>query len=163
MLVILVFLPDHRFRYGLQAGRDLNALLPLLPPGVRQHVEVVRTQLGRVWQLHGRDEVGAEHLRGEHSVKPAAAGADLPAGGSFCPISYCCLISSQQHMQGDSIRSAQACLSEGASLPPLRSHVHITRLMQRQGKEAGRRGRPDGREVRSRAQIVEERLQRIHV
>lgn len=57
-------LPDNGLRYGFQAGRYLHPLLPLLPPGVRQHVEVVWAELGRVRQLHGRDEVGAEHLGG---------------------------------------------------------------------------------------------------
>ena len=64
-----VVLPDHRLWYGLQAGRDLHSLLPLLSPGVREHVEVVRAELGRVRQLHGRDEVGTKYLHREEKQK----------------------------------------------------------------------------------------------
>lgn len=60
---LVCILPDRRLWYGFQIGRDLDALLPLLSPGVREHVEVVRAELSRVRQLHGRDEVGTEHLR----------------------------------------------------------------------------------------------------
>lgn len=60
---LVCILPDSRLWYGFQIGRDLDALLPLLSPGVREHVEVVQAELSRVRQLHGRDEVGTEHLR----------------------------------------------------------------------------------------------------
>lgn len=67
---LVCILPDSRLWYGFQIGRDLDALLPLLSPGVREHVEVVRAELSRVRQLHGRDEVGTEHLRrGEGSER----------------------------------------------------------------------------------------------
>lgn len=62
-------LPDHRLWYGLQAGRDLYPFLPLLSPWVREHIEVVRAELGRVRQLHGRDEVGTKHLHRERGRK----------------------------------------------------------------------------------------------
>lgn len=62
---LVCVLPDHRLWYGLQAGRDLHSFLPLLSPRVREHVEVVRAELGRVRQLHGRDEVGTEYLHRE--------------------------------------------------------------------------------------------------
>lgn len=55
-------LPDHRLWYGFQTGRDLDPLLPLLSPRVREHVEVVWAELSRVRQLHGRDEVGTKYL-----------------------------------------------------------------------------------------------------
>lgn len=58
-------LPDDGLWYGLHAGRDLHPLLPLLSPWVREHVEVVWAKLGRVWQLHGRDEIGTKHLHGQ--------------------------------------------------------------------------------------------------
>ena len=63
--VSVCVLPDHRLWYGLQAGRDLHPLLPLLSPRVREHVEVVRAELSRVRQLHGRDEVGTKYLHRE--------------------------------------------------------------------------------------------------
>lgn len=63
--VSVCVLPDHRLRYGLQAGRDLHPLLPLLSPRVREHVEVVWAELSRVRQLHGRDEVGTKYLHRE--------------------------------------------------------------------------------------------------
>lgn len=62
-VIEFLVLPDHRLWYGLQVSRNLHSLLPLLPPGVRQHVEVIRAELGRVRQLHGRDEVGAKNLQ----------------------------------------------------------------------------------------------------
>lgn len=57
-----IVLPDHRLRYGFQAGWDLHPLLPLLSPRVWQHIEVVWAKLRRVWQLHGRDKVRTENL-----------------------------------------------------------------------------------------------------
>lgn len=74
---LVCILPDRRLWYGFQIGRDLDALLPLLSPGVREHVEVVRAELSRVRQFHGRDEVGTEHLRrGEGSERREERGEE---------------------------------------------------------------------------------------
>lgn len=57
-----VRLPGHRLGDGPRAHWHLDPLLPLLSPGVRQHVVLVRVQLVGVMELHGSDQVCSEHL-----------------------------------------------------------------------------------------------------
>lgn len=58
-------LPGHRLRDGSRAHWHLDPLLPLLPPGVCQHVVLIRVQLEGVMQLHGGDQVRPKHLERE--------------------------------------------------------------------------------------------------
>lgn len=55
-------LPGHGLRDGPGAHGHLDPLLPLLSPGVRQHVVLVGAQLVGVVQLHGGDQVCPKHL-----------------------------------------------------------------------------------------------------
>lgn len=56
-------LPGDRLWDGLGADGNLDALLPLLPPLVSEHVVVLGVQLVRVVHLHGGDQVRPEHLQ----------------------------------------------------------------------------------------------------
>lgn len=56
-------LPDHGLGDGLGARRHLDALLPLLPPGIGQDVVLVGAQLEGVGDLHGRYQIRPENLR----------------------------------------------------------------------------------------------------
>lgn len=60
--VLRARLPGHRLRDGPRAHWHLHALLPLLSPGVCQHVVLVRVKLEGVVQLHGGDQVRPKHL-----------------------------------------------------------------------------------------------------
>lgn len=55
-------LPGHRLGDGPRAHWHLDPFLPLLSPGVRQHVVLVRVQLVGVMELHGSDQVCPKHL-----------------------------------------------------------------------------------------------------
>ena len=57
-----VRLPGHRLGDGPRAHWHLDPLLPLLSPGIRQHVVLVRVQLVGVMELHGSDQVCSKHL-----------------------------------------------------------------------------------------------------
>lgn len=56
-------LPDDRLRDGLGTDWDLDALFPLLPPRVSEHIVVFRVELVRVVHLHGGDQVCSENLQ----------------------------------------------------------------------------------------------------
>lgn len=56
-------LPGDRLWDGLGADGNLDALLPLLPPLVSEHVVVLGVQLVRVVHLHGGDQVRPKHLQ----------------------------------------------------------------------------------------------------
>lgn len=58
-------LPDHGLGDGLGARGDLDALLPLLAPGVGQDVVLLRAELEGVGDLHGCYQIRAENLRRE--------------------------------------------------------------------------------------------------
>ena len=57
-----VHLPGHRLGDGPRAHWHLDPFLPLLSPGIRQHVVLVRVQLVGVMELHGSDQVCPKHL-----------------------------------------------------------------------------------------------------
>lgn len=58
--------PDDGLWDGLGADRDLDALFPLLPPRVGQHIVVFGVELVRVVHLHGGDQVRSENLQHEN-------------------------------------------------------------------------------------------------
>ena len=58
-------LPGHGLRDGPRAHRHLDPFLPLLSPGICQHIVLIRVQLVGVMQLHGGDQVCPKHLERE--------------------------------------------------------------------------------------------------
>ena len=63
-------LPDHGLGDGLGARRHLDALLPLLPPGIGQDVVLVGAQLEGVRDLHGRYQIRTENLHRKKKKHP---------------------------------------------------------------------------------------------
>lgn len=67
--------PDHRLRDGLSTCRHLDALFPLLPPGIGQDVVFVRTQLEGVRDLHGCYQIRTENLHREKQTRNRVNGS----------------------------------------------------------------------------------------
>lgn len=58
-------LPGHRLRDGPRTHGHLDPFLPLLSPGICQHIVLIRVQLVGIMQLHSSDQVGPKHLEWE--------------------------------------------------------------------------------------------------
>lgn len=58
-------LPGHRLRDGPRAHGHLDPFLPLLSPGICQHIVLIWVQLIGVMQLHSGDQVCPKHLERE--------------------------------------------------------------------------------------------------